>query len=279
MKLLNTWMSTATCTLALVTAVHAQLTPGPADQGRSGYRAGETEAGQAGLTGSVTKINKASKLIGMEVHNAQNERLGRIEDLAIDLPSGKIGYAVLSVGGFLGLGEKYIAVPVNELRPAPNGDGLLLNVDKARIQSMPGFARNDWPALNEVGPLASWRSDLGAQGAPGTVRSETGTSQEWTGVGRGRSQSQLQPDQSRQTFHGRITSLDSAAGKLTVTDAGRDQEFKIDKQATIRTANQPNGRLSDLKEGDTVSVGFHRQNGENIADHIQVTGQAEPEVK
>src|SRR5262245_45233708 len=56
--------------------------------------------------------NKASGLLGMEVRNRENQKLGEIKDLVMENP-GKVNYAVLAVGGFLGLGEKLIALPPN----------------------------------------------------------------------------------------------------------------------------------------------------------------------
>ena len=56
------------------------------------------------------------KVIGSKVVNAQNENLGTIEDLVIDAGAGRIAYAVLSFGGFLGMGDKYFAIPWNAFR-------------------------------------------------------------------------------------------------------------------------------------------------------------------
>jgi hypothetical protein len=61
-----------------------------------------------------TDIVPAKKtVIGSKVVNAQNEDLGKIEDLVLDAGAGRIAYAVLSFGGFLGMGEKYFAIPWN----------------------------------------------------------------------------------------------------------------------------------------------------------------------
>src|ERR1700674_4824957 len=56
-------------------------------------------------TGRLGPSEKANKVIGMEVKNSQNEKLGKVDDLAIDLGSGRIVAAVISIGGFLGLGD------------------------------------------------------------------------------------------------------------------------------------------------------------------------------
>ena len=61
-----------------------------------------------------TDIVPAKKtVIGSKVVNAQNEDLGKIEDLVVDAGAGRIAYAVLSFGGFLGMGDKYFAIPWN----------------------------------------------------------------------------------------------------------------------------------------------------------------------
>ena len=61
-----------------------------------------------------TDIVAAKKtVIGSSVVNAQNEDLGKIEDLVLDAGAGRIAYAVLSFGGFLGMGDKYFAIPSN----------------------------------------------------------------------------------------------------------------------------------------------------------------------
>lgn len=279
MNRLNILMSTSACLLALTAGVRAQGNAGVpsstrSDETHAPYRPAHTQVAEPSWSGPITKMNKASKLIGMDVHNAQNQKLGSIEDLALDLQSGKIGYAVLSVGGFLGLGDKYIAVPIDQLRPAPNGDGLVLNVDKSQIQNAPGFAKTEWPALNAVGESAWWEGAQTAQGAPATVHSETGAARsgnepakEFSGSAR------------HQTVHGRITSLNRSSGTLTVSDAAGSQEFKVDKNAMIRMSGKPNAELSDLKQGDSVSVTFHQENGSDVADSINASRQGPPEVK
>src|SRR5256885_13714801 len=58
--------------------------------------------------------NRASEIIGMEVRNAQDQKLGKIEDIILDLASGHVSYAVLSMGGVLGIGDKLVVVPANQ---------------------------------------------------------------------------------------------------------------------------------------------------------------------
>jgi sporulation protein YlmC with PRC-barrel domain len=58
---------------------------------------------------------RASKVIGINVYNDNNEKIGDIEELIVD-KSGKVENVVLGVGGFLGMGEHYVAVPMEKLK-------------------------------------------------------------------------------------------------------------------------------------------------------------------
>jgi len=108
--------------------------------------------------------NKASGLLGMEVRNRENQKLGEIKDLVMESP-GKVSYTVLAVGGFLGIGEKLIALPPRALHVAEDGDYLVLDADKAKIQAAPGFAATAWPSPNDPEIDRFW-GDIKATGAP-----------------------------------------------------------------------------------------------------------------
>ena len=64
---------------------------------------------------SSPSVLSASTIIHTSVENAAGESLGRIEELMVDLNSGRIAYAVLSFGGFLGMGDKFFAIPFEAL--------------------------------------------------------------------------------------------------------------------------------------------------------------------
>lgn len=87
----------------------------------------------------------SSSISGDSVVNPQGEDLGRVEDLMIDPGAGKIEYAVLSFGGFLGLGDKYFAIPFTQLRADRENKRMVLNVDKERLEAAPGFDKDNWP--------------------------------------------------------------------------------------------------------------------------------------
>jgi sporulation protein YlmC with PRC-barrel domain len=118
---------------------------------------------------AVAKINKATSLTGMAVRNMQNEKLGDVKDIVLDLPSGKISYVVLSVGGFLGIGDKLIAVPPSAFTISAADDSLVLDADKAKIQSAPGFVQTAWPDVNDPQFTAYWKTDRDAVGGSSTT--------------------------------------------------------------------------------------------------------------
>jgi sporulation protein YlmC with PRC-barrel domain len=97
---------------------------------------------------------KVRDMIGLRVYNASDENLGKIEDLVMDPSAGKIRYAVLSFGGFLGMGDKLFAVPWEELKLVPKGttsagtakeDHYALDISKDALKSAPGFDKQSWP--------------------------------------------------------------------------------------------------------------------------------------
>lgn len=101
--------------------------------------------GDSGLPGGVYRV---SELIGLDVRNASNDDLGEIKDVVIDAQGGCIRYVALSSGGFLGIGDKLLAVPWQTFRIQREGDRdmfLVLNVDKQVLESAPSFDNDNWP--------------------------------------------------------------------------------------------------------------------------------------
>ena len=86
-----------------------------------------------------------STLTGTTVRNRQGEDLGDIKDFMLDVNNGRVSYAVLDFGGFLGIGDKYFAVPLEAFRPDTESEQLVLDVDKARLENAPGFDKDNWP--------------------------------------------------------------------------------------------------------------------------------------
>ncbi len=93
------------------------------------------------------QLLSSSSITSDDVKNPHGEDLGDIKDLMINPETGHIEYAVLSFGGFLGMGDKYFAVPWEAMRVDRDDHCLVLNVDKERLKDAPGFDKDDWPDM------------------------------------------------------------------------------------------------------------------------------------
>jgi sporulation protein YlmC with PRC-barrel domain len=89
----------------------------------------------------------ASTISGDPVVNRQGEDLGKIEDLVLDIDSGRVAYAVLSFGGFLGMGDKLFALPWQSLELDADNHRFILDVAKERLENAPGFDKDHWPNM------------------------------------------------------------------------------------------------------------------------------------
>ncbi|QYF92094.1 PRC-barrel domain-containing protein [Massilia sp. PAMC28688] len=119
----------------------------------------------------------ADTLIGDNVVNAQDENLGDIKEIMLDMRTGQVAYAVLAFGGFLGLGEKLFAVPWQALQLDTVNKRFVLNVDKDRLQNAPGFDPDAWPDMSDMG----WSSQVHA--FYGTDATSSGMPMARTGAG------------------------------------------------------------------------------------------------
>jgi len=98
----------------------------------------------------LLRFNRASELIGMNVKNRENEKIGEVKDLIVDLQSGHIAYAVVSSGGILGIGDKLVAVPARSFEYSDTDKKLVLNVDKQTLANAPRFEKDRWPDISDV---------------------------------------------------------------------------------------------------------------------------------
>lgn len=91
-------------------------------------------------------VLSSSSLCGNDVKNAQGESLGEIKDFMLDINTGRVSYAVVSFGGFLGMGDKLFAVPLEAMNLDTDDECFILNIDKERLEQAPGFDKDDWPS-------------------------------------------------------------------------------------------------------------------------------------
>ena len=101
-------------------------------------------------------VMSCDTLSGDSVVNRADEDLGNIEHIMIDVPSGRIAYAVLACGGVFGIGEKLFAIPWAALTLDADRQCFVMDIDKARLDSAPGFDKDHWPAMADV----EWASSV-----------------------------------------------------------------------------------------------------------------------
>ncbi|MDP4535778.1 PRC-barrel domain-containing protein [Alkalimonas collagenimarina] len=99
------------------------------------------------LDGPGPHLMGADTLIGNDVYNQKDESLGDIKEIMLDVTNGKVSYAVLSFGSFLGMGEKLFAVPWDALTLDTENKRFVLNVDKDTLSDAPGFDKKHWPNM------------------------------------------------------------------------------------------------------------------------------------
>jgi sporulation protein YlmC with PRC-barrel domain len=106
--------------------------------------------------GPGPRLMGADTLIGNEVYNHADEDLGEIKEIMLDTANGNIRYAVLSFGGILGIGEKLFAIPWKALTLDTQNKRFILNVDKERLTSAPGFDKDKWPDMADK----TWENEI-----------------------------------------------------------------------------------------------------------------------
>ena len=174
---------------------------------RDKYGIYQRRSGASSSVGPGPSLMGADTLIGDSVVNGKEEDLGDIKEIMLDMHTGQVAYAVLSFGGFLGIGEKLFAVPWSALHLDTVNERFVLNIDKARLKNAPGFDPGAWPDMSDVtwakqihsfygtDPQQSTVPSMGPSvatggvvsgGSPGTAsRTGAGNLQSGTGTGSG----------------------------------------------------------------------------------------------
>ena len=94
------------------------------------------------------RVCRATKLIDCNVKNTKGEKIGEVEDLIIDKDEGYVAYAILSFGGFLGVGEKLFAIPFSKVVRTDDDTCVVADVTKAQLENAPTFVKDSWPAFD-----------------------------------------------------------------------------------------------------------------------------------
>ncbi|MGE0666787.1 MAG: PRC-barrel domain-containing protein [Sphingomonadales bacterium] len=102
-------------------------------------------------THTHTRLISSDRVEGTTVYNASGEKIGSIENVMIDKLSGKVAYADMSFGGFLGIGDKHHPLPWSVLNYSTEMDGYVVNIDKERLKNAPTFEANEKPKWEDEG--------------------------------------------------------------------------------------------------------------------------------
>lgn len=101
-------------------------------------------------------ILSSSTISGDKVVNSKGENLGDVKDLMIDTSNGRVAYAVLEFGGFLGMGSKLFAVPMSAMQVDTDNHRFIFDQSKEQLENAPGFDKDNWPSFSD----RSWGSSV-----------------------------------------------------------------------------------------------------------------------
>jgi len=140
---------------------------GPEDYPSTARTDSQTKKHAITETGELAKCHKASGIIGMNVRNEKDERLGEIKDLVFDLQSERVAYVVMGTGTILQ--GKLLAVPLSAFTPSEDRKHLILRADKEKVEAAAGFDRNNWPDPNNLTWAAEpfWEKQYPKSDTPG----------------------------------------------------------------------------------------------------------------
>jgi len=93
------------------------------------------------IAAETTTLVAADKVQGAKIYSATGDNLGSVDVVIIDEKSGNIAYAILSVGGFLGIGGRYYPLPWSMLRFDTALGGYIANIDRAQLKGAPAYGR------------------------------------------------------------------------------------------------------------------------------------------
>ncbi len=94
------------------------------------------------------KYLTATSIIKNKVNNKDGEKLGDIKDIMVDITTGQIEYVVIEFGGFLGIGEKFFAIPFRLLAFDTVEEACILDQTRETLEKAPGFDKDHWPKTN-----------------------------------------------------------------------------------------------------------------------------------
>ena len=116
---------------------------------------------------ALNHLEKVDAIIGMTVTDLQNQRIGRVEELAIDWQAGRIAEVLVDTGGFLTSKRRIVAVPTEFLTTADSGGELRMNADIDAFDSAPAFDISAWMESTTTSMVADVYKRFHSQSDPG----------------------------------------------------------------------------------------------------------------
>lgn len=127
---------------------------------------------------------KASDVIGLNLENNEGQKVGTVDDLAIDLQAGRVVQLIVSTGGFLSMGERHSAVPPGRVHVREQGKALHFDITREKLKSAPAFAMSDWDdfyqsdrvkeSYSYYGEVPSFDAVVAGDGLPAAVTRANG---------------------------------------------------------------------------------------------------------
>jgi sporulation protein YlmC with PRC-barrel domain len=133
--------------------------------------AGATGTGPDARRGPGPHLMGADTLVGNDVFNRDSEDLGDIKEIMLDMRTGRVSYAVLSFGGFMGMGKKFFAVPWEALKLDTENKRFVLDVNRDQLKNAPGFDKDHWPDMADPIWEQSIHAHYGTRPSTGPSRS------------------------------------------------------------------------------------------------------------
>jgi len=106
--------------------------------------------------GPGPEVMAASTLDGDRVLSSDGDEVGKVKEIMLDVESGRIAYMVISSGGFLGIGDKLLAVPWNALTLDAARKCFVIALNSERVKNAPGFDKGEWPSMAD----RTWASSV-----------------------------------------------------------------------------------------------------------------------
>ncbi|PMS15304.1 photosystem reaction center subunit H [Trinickia dabaoshanensis] len=101
-------------------------------------------------------VMAASTLDGDKILSTDGEEIGKVKEIMLDVQAGRIAYVVMSCGGFLGIGDKLLAIPWNALTLDTTRKCFLVSLSSELIKNAPGFDKQHWPSMAD----ATWATSI-----------------------------------------------------------------------------------------------------------------------